>query len=191
MAFSFIGRGNLDYKSSLTWLIRYINYWILQFLTYVSFPKAKVLLPQAQVTIADFGYPVYTFWFYCSQHSYAINAYHHWWCEFESRSTLSDKVCQWLATVRWFSPGTQVSSTNNIDPPWYNEILLKVALSNIKQTSNYLSYQSFAFERTRWRLFQKHVVHIKFDIYVFIKHDINMENGLDIIFVDLPFLCNI
>jgi hypothetical protein len=76
-------------------------------------------------------------------------------------------------------------------PPWYNEILLKVALSNIKQTSNYLSYQFLAFGRTRWRLFQKHVVHIKFDIYVFIKHDINMENGLDIIFVNLPFLCNI
>ena len=26
-----------------------------------------------------------------------------------------DKVCQWLATGRWFSPGTPVSSTNKID----------------------------------------------------------------------------
>jgi hypothetical protein len=40
-----------------------------------------------------------------------INAYHHWRCEFETRSwralldtTLCDEVCQWLATARWFSP---------------------------------------------------------------------------------------
>ena len=43
-------------------------------------------------------------------------------CEFENRSwrgvlntTLWDKVCQWLATDRWFSPGTPVSSTNKFD----------------------------------------------------------------------------
>jgi hypothetical protein len=28
-------------------------------------------------------------------------------------TTLSDKVCHWLATSRWFSPGTPVSSTSN------------------------------------------------------------------------------
>ena len=28
---------------------------------------------------------------------------------------LCDKVCQWLATGRWFSPGTTVSSTNKTD----------------------------------------------------------------------------
>jgi hypothetical protein len=40
-----------------------------------------------------------------------ISAYHHWSCEFDSRSwrgvldtTLCDKVCQWLATCWWFSP---------------------------------------------------------------------------------------
>jgi hypothetical protein len=27
-------------------------------------------------------------------------------------TTLCDKVCQWLATGQWFSPGTRVSSTN-------------------------------------------------------------------------------
>ena len=31
-----------------------------------------------------------------------------------------------------------------------------------------MAFQSFDFERTWWRLFQKCVVHIKFDIYVFI-----------------------
>ena len=30
-------------------------------------------------------------------------------------SSLCDKVCQWLATCRWFSQGTLVSSTNKTD----------------------------------------------------------------------------
>jgi hypothetical protein len=54
--------------------------------------------------------------------TYAISAYHHWSCEFESHSwldvldtTLGDKVCQWLEAGRWFSPGTPVSSTNKTD----------------------------------------------------------------------------
>ena len=33
---------------------------------------------------------------------------------------------------------------------------------------NYLAFESFDFERTSWRLFQKRVVRTKFDIYVFI-----------------------
>jgi hypothetical protein len=46
-------------------------------------------------------------------------AYHHLSCEFEPRlwrgvlnTTLYDKVCQWLATGRWFSLCTPVSPTN-------------------------------------------------------------------------------
>jgi hypothetical protein len=30
-------------------------------------------------------------------------------------TTLCDKVCQWLGTDRWFSPGTPVYSTNKSD----------------------------------------------------------------------------
>ena len=41
-------------------------------------------------------------------------------------TTLCDKVCQWLATGRWFSLGSPVSSTNK------TEILLKVSLNTIK-----------------------------------------------------------
>jgi hypothetical protein len=74
--------------------------------------------------------------------TYAISAYHHWCCEFESRSgrgvldtTLCDKVCQWLATCRWFSLYPQVSSTNETDRHDITEILLKVALNTIKQTN--------------------------------------------------------
>ena len=39
--------------------------------------------------------------------------------------------CQWLATDRWFSSGTLVSSPNNIDRYNITEILLKVALNPI------------------------------------------------------------
>ena len=51
-----------------------------------------------------------------------------------SCTTLCDKVCQWLATGRWFSPGPPVSSTNKTDCHNITEILLKVALNTIKQT---------------------------------------------------------
>ena len=62
----------------------------------------------------------------------AISVYHHWSCEFKRDlldTTLCDKVCQWLATGRWFSPDTPVSSTNNTDRHVDTEILLKVALN--------------------------------------------------------------
>ena len=48
-------------------------------------------------------------------------------------TTLCDKVCQWLATRRWFSPHPLVSSTNKTDRYDIAEILLKVALNSIKQ----------------------------------------------------------
>ena len=41
-------------------------------------------------------------------------------------TTLCDKVCQWLATGRWFSPGTPVSSTNKTDRLDITEILITV-----------------------------------------------------------------
>ena len=48
-------------------------------------------------------------------------------------TTLCDKVCQWLATGRWFSSGSPVSSTNKADRHDITDILLKVALNTIKQ----------------------------------------------------------
>ena len=67
-----------------------------------------------------------------------ISAYHHSSCEFKPSlwrdvldTTLCDKACQWLATGRWFSPGTQVSSTNKTDCHDITEILLKVVLNTI------------------------------------------------------------
>jgi hypothetical protein len=43
-------------------------------------------------------------------------------------TTLSDKVLQWLAPGRWFSPSTPVSSTNKTDCHDIVKKLLKVAL---------------------------------------------------------------
>ena len=40
-------------------------------------------------------------------------------------TTLCDKVCQWLAAGRWFSPGTPISYTYKPDRHDIIEILLK------------------------------------------------------------------
>ena len=60
------------------------------------------------------------------------------WVQISTRArctTLCDKVCQWLATGQWFSPGPPFSSTNKADHHDITEILLKVALNTIKQTN--------------------------------------------------------
>jgi hypothetical protein len=66
-------------------------------------------------------------------------------CEFEPRSwrdmldtILCDKVCQWLAAVPWFSPGAAVSSSNKTERHDITEILLKVVLNTINQTSHHV-----------------------------------------------------
>jgi hypothetical protein len=47
-----------------------------------------------------------------------------------------------LATGHWFSTGIPVSSTNKTDRHNTSEILLKVALNTIKQTSKQTNKQS-------------------------------------------------
>jgi hypothetical protein len=55
-----------------------------------------------------------------------------------SRITVaSDKVYQWLAHGRWFSPGTPASSTTKTGRLDMAEILLKVALNTINQIKSY------------------------------------------------------
>jgi hypothetical protein len=59
-------------------------------------------------------------------------------------TTLYDKVCQWLATGRWFSPGTLDSSIYKTDRNDIIEILLKVALKTINQpTKINVNYQYY------------------------------------------------
>ena len=65
--------------------------------------------------------------------TYAISAYHHWCCEFKSRSEWG--VQHYVIIDRWFSLGPPVSSTNKTDRHKITEILLKVTLNTIKQTN--------------------------------------------------------
>jgi hypothetical protein len=52
----------------MTWFISYIYYCNLQFLNNVIIIKTKVPLPQAEVNIDDFDYPVFgPILFYCSR----------------------------------------------------------------------------------------------------------------------------
>jgi len=51
-------------------------------------------------------------------------------------TTLCDKVCQWLGTDRWFSPGPPVSSTNKADHHDITEILLKMAWNTSNKQTN-------------------------------------------------------
>jgi hypothetical protein len=70
-------------------------------------------------------------------------------------TTLCDKVCQWLATGRLFSPGTPVSSTNKTARHDIAEILLKVALNTKTLTYNSWNRTIFQLYRigqfNRWR----------------------------------------
>jgi hypothetical protein len=52
---------------------------------------------------------------------------------------LWDKVCQWLAAGRWFSPCAPVSSINKTDRHNITEILLKVALNTINHKPSMFS----------------------------------------------------
>ena len=55
------------------------------------------------------------------------------WILLMARCTLCDKVCQWLATGRWFSPWYYSSSTKKTYHHDIAKILLKVALNIIRQ----------------------------------------------------------
>ena len=66
--------------------------------------------------------------------AYAIRMLWVWISNRARCTTLCDKVCQWLVTGLWFSPGPPLS-TNKTDGHGITEILLEVALNTIKQTT--------------------------------------------------------
>ena len=67
-------------------------------------------------------------------------------------TTLCDKVCQWVATGRWFSPGPPVSFTNKTDRHDITEILLKVMLNTIKQTNKQKHKKVEIIQNGGWRM---------------------------------------
>ena len=72
-------------------------------------------------------------------------------------TTLCDKVCQWLATVLWFSPGPSVSSTNKTDRQDITEILLTVALKTTKQRNKHHKSRFVVPCITYWFIMQKQI----------------------------------
>ena len=108
----------------------------------------------------------------------AISAYHHYSCEFEPRlsvlDAICDKVCQWLATGQWFSPGNPVSYTNKTDRHEIIEILMKVALNTITitpvhchQFSRCWRNSSFKHKKTSWLSFVQYYVFYELEIHIF------------------------
>jgi hypothetical protein len=69
--------------------------------------------------------------------------------------TLCDKVCQWLAASRWFSPCLLVSSTNKTDRQEITKILVKVVFNTIKQkqTKHCLILSASSSFRNMWIVF--------------------------------------
>jgi len=67
--------------------------------------------------------------------TYAISVYHHWCCEFESGRGTHHFVIKFLSDLRQIGCFSEVSSTNKTDCHDIAEIVLKVALNTIKQTT--------------------------------------------------------
>ena len=96
-----------------------INWLIVGFLTPVT-NSAYVFRKRTCSTIYQtYMGPSYASMVVGSTTIYAISAYHHLLCEFESRShevySMQLYGIKVLPTGRWVSPGTPVSSTNNTD----------------------------------------------------------------------------
>jgi hypothetical protein len=107
--------------------------WFIVSLSFYAFHRIKLLLSSRG---PSWSWP-YGSWIYnylCNQCLSPLML----WVRISTRgrcTTLCDKVCQWLATGRWFSLGPPVSSTNETDRNDITEILLKVALNTTKQAN--------------------------------------------------------
>ena len=75
-------------------------------------------------------------------------------------TSLCERVCQWLANCRWFSPGTLVSCTNNTHCHAITEILLKVALNTKTKSNQSCIYRiwlsSWYLQTVLWQLYWLH-----------------------------------
>jgi hypothetical protein len=71
--------------------------------------------------------------------TYAFSAYHHWRCEFESRSGrgVQHYVIKFVSNLRQVN-GFPVSSTNNNRPPQYNWNIVESGINTIKPNQIYI-----------------------------------------------------
>jgi hypothetical protein len=99
-----------------------------------------------------------------------------------------DKVCLWLVTGKWFSPGTSVSSTNKNGRYDITEILLKVALKHHYSNPNPCLYVVVLF----WCFFVVVVLYFVVlfcFVFSFICLFINLLGGLDFFVCFLLLFC--
>jgi len=108
------------------WWTKYVIYNIL---------KIKIIMDSKKRPSWLWSYGSWIYNYLCNQCLSLLTL----WLRIQPRrgvldATLCDKVCQWLVTGRWFSPVTQVSSTNKTDCHDITEILLKVVLNTVTIT---------------------------------------------------------
>ena len=79
-----------------------------------NFIQMKLFFSQEVGTSWPWSYGSWIYSYLCNQ---CLSPLVLWvWISIRARcTTLCDKVCQWLGTGRWFSPGPPVSSTNKTD----------------------------------------------------------------------------
>ena len=110
-----------------------------------------------------------------------------WWSVPDT--TLCDKICLWLAAVRWFYPGTTPSTINKTDLHDITEILLKLALNTITLNlcNQDLLYVKYHFSRLLKRI--DALQHLQHADFVFLY--IDSQKSLPRCSIPLSFLYNI
>jgi hypothetical protein len=126
---------------SYSWCLLYISF---PFLNVISVKTIRIILIYMCITLLKEGHRGRDHEVVGFTTTYAISAYHHRCCKFESRPGWGVqhyviKVCPWLATGRWFSSSPPVFSANKTDRHDITEILLKVTLNTIKQTNKHFT----------------------------------------------------
>ena len=130
------------FSSHDTWYQSYTNSWALK----TGYKLILIYLPSKRTERPSWTWS-YGSWIYnyiCDQCLSPLVL----WVKISIRArctTLWFKVCQWLATGLWFSPGPPVSTTNKTDHHDITKILLKVALNTIKQTNTHRGYNIYIF----------------------------------------------
>jgi hypothetical protein len=160
--------------------------------------RTKVLLPQAQVTLADF-------WLSCLIRPFGFIAPKTlnylalvcfdfectWWSLFQKRAVrtkfdinffIKTTNCKIITFTRKIHISLMINSKESFEKiHWSDSFNVFSHTQFIKSTIvfpllNKLAFQYFDIERTWWRLFQKRVVRTELDVYVFITEHIWIDN---------------
>ena len=98
---------------------------------FVDFSVNFIGLPNMQGPMWSWSYGSWIYNYLCKHYLSPLKLWVQtcsWWSVLDT--TLSDKVCQWLAIGQWFTPCTPVSSTNKTDR---HDIIENIVESGLKQ----------------------------------------------------------